>query len=158
MSIKSLGIVILAFAAQVGYASTVGSITIQGVVPQTLSIIVSGVSPYSALDLTTSQTDLMVALVSEQSNSKTGYTVTVSSLNGGKLMNSNSSSSYVTYTAKYGNGSSFNLSSTTTITNQSNPGIYNMTAPFKVTYTGQPATNMLEGTYSDTLTFTIAAK
>jgi hypothetical protein len=157
---KPVGLLTLigALVGQVGFAATTGNITVSGSVAQLLSIIVIGVSPYSALDLSSSQADLTVANIQERSNSRTGYTVTVSSANSGQLVNAYSGSTPVGFTAKYGSGSSFSLATPSTITDQATPGVYNVIKAFKISYTGAAPETMLEGTYTDTLTFTIAAK
>ena len=64
------------------FAATTGSLLLQGIVAQKVSIVVTPVAVASALDLSTTQSDLKVATVNEQSNSKTGYKVTITSENG----------------------------------------------------------------------------
>lgn len=137
-------------------AATTGNVILSGAVPQKISIDVAGVSPYSNLDLSATQTDLPIANITEHSNSKTGYTVSVSSLHTGYLVNAVSGS--VAYTAKYNGGSTLDLSTSQQITNQGTPGVYNAAKSFTISYTGAAPETMVEGTYSDTLTFTIAAK
>lgn len=150
--------IVLGFSVGTARSATTGTITIQGSVPQVLAISVAGVGSYNALDLSSTQTDLTVANVTELSNSRTGYTVTVSSANGGNLVHSTSPTVTLGYTAKYGSSATLNLGSVATVTDQATPGVHLTTKAFKVSYTGAAAQSMLEGTYSDTLTFTIAAK
>ncbi len=138
------------------HAATTGSITISGTVAQQTSIDVNPLTGYNALDLGTSQTDLAVAEVVEKNNTNLGYKVTLTSQNAGKLKNG--TLGQVSYTAKYGS-SSVNLSTTpqqiTSGAVASSP--VNVTKQFKVSYSGVDTSTMMQGTYSDTLTFTISS-
>ncbi|MDO9183678.1 MAG: fimbrial protein [Bacteriovorax sp.] len=138
------------------YAATTGTLLLRGVVAQKVSLVVTPQSIASTLDLSTSQTDLVVASVNEQSNSKTGYKVTISSANSSKLKRTDGAD-VLTYTLKY-NGSAVALSSSTgtTITNSS-PSSVNVNKSVSISYTGVAAEAMVEGTYADTITFSIAA-
>jgi hypothetical protein len=149
-------IICLMFLSSTAMAATTGAITLSGVIPKIVSIVVSPVSGYSALDLTTTTNNLTVANVQELSNVQTGYTVTLSSVNSGLLKNGSVQS--VGYTAKY-NGVACSLTTQpVTITSTSSAtGVINVTKPFTVSYTGTPAASLVDGTYSDTLTFTISA-
>ncbi len=98
----------------------------------------------------------MVGAIQEVSNSVTGYKILLSSANAGKL-NHASTSDFVSYTARY-NGNAVTLSTTPqSIFNQAAAGAYNVSKNFDISYTGQTAANLVEGNYSDTLTFTIQA-
>lgn len=151
-----LGIIIFSLASQ---AATTGQLLLQGVVPAVLAISVSPQPIATALDLTTTQTDLFVGSVTEQSNSNTGYKITVSSLNDGSLLRSGGAETF-NYTFKY-DGQSINLvgSSNTPVTakNQGTGGSYNTSSDVTVSYTGVAAASMVAGTYQDTLTLEISA-
>jgi len=138
------------------FAATTASITLSGTVPQVISVVVAPQTGYNNLDLTTTTNNLVVANIIEQSNVTTGYSVTVSSTNSGQLKNG--TVGQVTYTAKY-NNVSFNLTSTpvtiTNVTSQTTPA--NPTKPLSISYTGVAASSLMNGSYSDTLTFTITA-
>ena len=146
----------IATAASTAFAALTGSITVSGSVPAATAVVVTGVAGYNALDLTTSATDLSVASVREINNTTGGYTVTAASSNSGQLKNGSLGS--VAYTAKY-NGTSFSLSSTpvTVTTGAASNTVVNVVKSLQISYTGQSAQNLMAGTYSDTLTFTIAA-
>lgn len=148
----SLTALIMAVGA---YGATTGSITISGSVPGATAIVVNSVAGYNNLDLTASPVDLSVASVREINNTANGYTVTLASTNAGQLKNGTSG---LAYTAKY-NNVSVTLSATPTLITNSPPStsIVNVVKPFAVSYTGAAAETMAAGTYSDTLTFTIAA-
>ncbi len=138
------------------YGATTGNITLNGIVPAVVSITVTGVGSFNALTLATTQTDLTVANVIEQSNDSLGYKVTVSSANTGTLKNGAVGS--IAYTAKY-NGTSFVLSPTAVqVTNQAAQAVVvNATKALAISYTGVPNVSVMSGAYSDTLTFTITA-
>lgn len=137
-------------------AALTGNITIQGSVSAATSIIVSSVAGYNSLNLHANQTNLSVANVTEQNNTTAGYTVTLSSANAGKLKNG--SLGEINYTARY-NGTSVALTvSPVTITTQgAQTSVVNSVKGFDISYTGVAAENLMVGTYSDQLTFTIAA-
>lgn len=137
-------------------AATSGIITLQGVVPKVVAVTVTGVPPFNALDLTTTQTNLPVANINEQSNDTNGYTVTAASANDGQLKNGAVGS--IAYTARY-NAVSFALTVTpvTITTVAGSVAVVNVTKSLTISYTGTPSASNMSGTYSDTLTFTIAA-
>ncbi len=152
-----LSIAVAALAiTSASWAASTGSITISGVVPQHTDIIVTPVAGYNALDLATTATDLSVANVTEKNNTALGYKVTLSSANAGALKNGTAGS--IAYTAKY-NSTSVTLSATPTniTTSPAASSVVNVTKAFKISYTGVDTTTMMQGTYSDTLTFTIAS-
>ena len=63
----------------------------------------------------------------------------------------------LTYTLKYDNAS---VTLSTTAQNAKSvtaAGVHNDSSEVSISYTGKNAEDMVEGTYSDTLTFTIAA-
>lgn len=138
-------------------AATQGSVILQGTVAKVVSLSVTGIGTYNALDLSATATDLDVATIDEASNDPSGYTVTLASSNSGALKNGNIGS--VNYTAKYA-GTSVTLSSTAqTITNAgTTTSTVSASKTLSVSYSGQALSNLMAGTYSDTLTFTIAAK
>lgn len=146
----------LSLFAITGFSATSGNITISGNVAAATAIVVTSVAGYNALDLSTTAADLAVANVREINNTLNGYTVTLASANSGSLKNGTLGS--VSYTAKY-NGVAATLSSTpvTVTTSPASNSVVNVLKGFAISYTGQPAQDLMVGTYSDTLTFTIAA-
>ena len=144
------------FITNLGFAATTGTLLLQGSIPTSTNITVTGVSPFNNLNLTTTQSDLLVANVQEQNNTALGYKVTIASANTGKLKNGSVGS--INYTAKY-NGTAFTLSTTpVTVTNvTSQTTVTNITKPLTISYTGVTPASMMAGTYSDTLTLAIAA-
>ena len=149
------GLLVLASGGS-AFAATTGSIAISGIVPAATGIVVSTVSGYNSLNLSVTAVDQAVANVQEMNNTVNGYTVTLSSQNGGALKNGTLGS--LAYTAKY-NAAAVTLSTTAVAitTSGAATAVVNVTKPFKISYTGVTAADMMQGTYSDTLTFTVTA-
>lgn len=138
------------------FAATQGTLQLQGTIGQVLSLSVQAVSSVNtSLDLTTTQTDLKVADVTEQSNSNTGYKILAKTTNGGLLKNG--SLDQVSYSMKY-DGVAVTLAQTdTAVKSISTGGVYSASSDVEISYTGQSAASLTQGTYSDTVTFTIQA-
>lgn len=169
MSIRTMTIVaalaLIWIAAAPVVAQETGSLTLQGTVPEILEITVTGTGNYNSLDLTTDANSLVVATVNERTNSKTGYTVTVKSLNaegagsnqaffaGNDPVNTDT----LNYGISYG-GSAVTLdgSGLATVTDSAGktPGT-GQNNDVAITYTGA---FLNADTYTDTLVFTIATK
>ena len=137
------------------YGATVGSVVLSGAVPKVVSVTVTGQGVYNNLDLTTTQVNLLVANVQEQSNDSLGYKVSVASLNAGQLKNGTSG---LVYTAKY-NGTGFTLTTpgVQVTTQGAQTAVVSVVRPLTISYTGVPYVSMLSGVYTDTLTVTIIA-
>lgn len=144
------------FAPQAVLAATSGTVTLSGSVPAATAIVVTGVSGYNSLDLSTTASDLAVASIREINNTANGYRVTVASTTGGALKNGTLGS--IPYTAKYG-GSTVTLSTTpAVVTNTgSTTSVVNVVKSLQVSYSGTDLSTLMQGSYSDTLTFTISA-
>ncbi len=138
-------------------AATTGTLALQGSIAQVLSLTITPVSGVNNnLDLSTNKINLVVGAVQEVSNSATGYKILLTSANAGKIKHT-TNAAFVNYTARY-NGSAVTLSTTAqTIFNQGTVAAYNVSKNFDISYTGVAAATMVEGTYTDTLTFTIQA-
>lgn len=151
-----LALAVLVSFSTVSMAATSGTLLLQGVVAKKIAIVVTSQAVASALDLETSQADLKVASVNEQSNSKTGYKVTITSANLGKLKRTDGAEVF-SYSLKYG-GSAVGLSTSAgaVFTNSAAASV-NTSKDLAITYTGVAAETMVEGTYADTLTLNIAA-
>ena len=138
------------------YAATTGTLLLQGTVAEELAIVVTAETGHDSLDLSASPTDQKVASVNEVSNSNTGYTISMKSTNGGLLKNG--SLDQLAYQLSYGAGSMVSpTTSDQVVKTQSTVGVYNVDSDVDISYTGKPAAQMVEGTYSDTVTFTISA-
>lgn len=161
---KSLITLLITLGAFALNASTTGNLTLIGVVNGVLDITVTEEASASSLDLVTSQSDLKVATVNEKSNKSSGYTVTLESANAKSasssnptLNNNSGNGDSLTYSLKYdGSGVSFTngvATITDTINTTSSSGV---NKDLLISYIGD--NSLSEGTYEDTLTFTIAAK
>jgi len=142
-----------------GFTATTGTLQLQGIVPAVLALTVTSEPSATSLDLSTTQTDLKVATITEESNSASGYKITVSSANDGDFKR-NSGAETFTYSLKYGS-TTLNLvgSSVTPVTakTQSTSGVYNVNTDIDISYTGVSLTTLVAGTYQDILTFEISA-
>lgn len=152
---KFFALALITTMTTTAFAATTGTLLLKGIVPRLVNITVTAETIAANLPLETTQSNTKVATVNEQSNSNTGYKVTISSANAGKLVHQSVSSSSVAYTARY-NNSAVNLASAQTITYSSSASV-NANRNFDISYTGVPHENLIEGNYQDTLTFTIAA-
>ena len=137
------------------FAATSGDLILRGVVPELLSISVDAETIASSLPLDTTQSDTLVAQVNEKSNSNTGYNVSITSANLGNLIHESVTSSSIAYALKYdgstvdlANGDQFDFNSAASV---------DATKDVEISYTGVPHESLVEGAYSDTVTFTISA-
>lgn len=145
----------LAMSTSFVFAATSGNLLLQGTVPALLSIEVTAEALASSLPLDTTQTDSKVATVNEKSNSNTGYKVNISSANAGALVHESQASSFINYSLSYdgsavdlANGDEFVFSSAASV---------DVNKDIDISYTGVPHENLIEGDYTDTVTFTISA-
>lgn len=154
---KLIASILLFTLAAPSFSATTESVQLKTQVPRRVSISIAPVSVASALVLSTNQTNLKVAKMTAMSNSRTGFKVTFTSANLGKLKRV-SGEEVFPYSMKFGgrsvglttvSGTTFNINQTRPIT---------MSRNISVSYVGKPAESMVEGTYSDTITLTIAAR
>jgi hypothetical protein len=136
------------------FAGTTATLLLKGNIPQILDISVAAETVASNLPLTVTQTNTKVATVTESSNSNTGYKITISSANQGKLVRVSGSEQF-TYALAY-DGSTVALSSAQTLT-RSGASAVSVNKNVTVSYTGVQASSMVAGDYTDTVTFSIAA-
>lgn len=147
---------LLTLASTSSMAATTGTLLLKGVVAKKIAIVVTSEAVASALDLEVSQTaGLLVGTVNEQSNSKTGYKVSITSANSGKLKRTDGPEVF-SYDLTYG-GAVVGLASGGSVF--SNPAVaaVNVNKDLMITYTGVPAESMIQGAYTDTLTLNIAS-
>ena len=162
-----LALFLFGATAAVAQNSDSGTLTLEGTVPEILTINVSAESVASNLDLSTDQTDLLVATVTETSNVRAGYSVTVESANAASQSSTDpffastsaGNSDTLSYTLKYdGSTVSFSGGSAATVTNASDKtAAGGSTNEVRISYTGTTQ-NLYADSYQDTLTFTITAK
>nr|BDT29783.1 fimbrial protein [Bacteriovorax sp. HI3] len=140
------------------FSAVTGSSLLQGKVSSRVSIEVFPEMIAGALDLSTTQTDLKVASYREKSNAiLSGYRVRISSANLGKLKRIDGAEVFP-YSLKY-DGTTLNLS-TSSGTTYERWHIFpvSLLRNLTISYTGKPLEQMVTGTYTDTITFEIAAR
>ncbi len=152
---KKILIGTLLLTTATGFAATTGNLLLKGTVPALLSITVTAEPLASTLPLNTTQTDSKVATVNEKSNSNTGYKVNISSTNAGNLVHDTVSSSFINYSLTY-DGNAVNLSTGDEFSFSSASSV-DTNKDIDISYTGVPHANLVEGDYTDTVTFTISA-
>ncbi len=153
---KFITLAVLASLSFSAFSATSDDLKLKGKVPKKLSILVTPETVALNLDLEASPTALLVASVNEKSNSNTGYKITADSLNNGALVNQQDTTQSVTYSMTY-DGAAVDLSSTDEVKNVSASGVHDNDSDVKIAYTGAPHESRVEGSYTDTVTFTISA-
>lgn len=132
-------------------AATTGTLNLRGSITQNISIVVVQNAAAQSLNLDIAETDIIVGSVNQISNSNTGYKISLSSANNGKLK---FNSYLASYTLKLGNNVVALSSAPVVVKTVSGAGVYNVTEDLKVSHAVQVN---VAGYYTDTLTFTIAA-
>lgn len=154
-------LILVSFSA---FSATNGSLTLTGTVNGILDIQVSAATIASNLDLTASQNDLVVATVVEKSNKADGYTVELESANAtaaassvAALEGTGTNTDSLDYSLSY-DGNTVNLVNGSAVVTDSNTatGAAGVSKTLAITYAGDAG--LTEGSYTDTLTLTIAAK
>lgn len=135
-------------------AATSGTLDMTGTVDKILNVSITPATLAAALPLQTSQTSALIGTVLEESNSDTGYTISISSANTAKLKRVGGTETFG-YSLTY-NGAALDFALPISISNAA--GVVSTSKELRVSYTGVPLKNLLSGSYKDTLTFTIAAK
>ena len=150
---KSLLLAVLTLASFNSFAALFDTLLLQGTVNESTNIVVTPVTIASTLNLTASQTNLVVASVSEKSNSHTGYNVNISSAHAGNLLHEDAVEVFP-YTLKY-NGASINLAAPVDVPYEPSHG--HSDRAVTISYVGVPEEDMVAGIYADIITFTISA-
>jgi hypothetical protein len=140
------------------WAASSGTLTLSGTVGLVNDLVVTpNGTNNTTLNITGGETGKNVAAVAETSNNGLGYKITVSSVNGGELRLATDAAKKTTYQISYDGGSYF----TPTIAGiaaknvTSLAGLTTNTSQVLVNVVAYPAA--LVGSYSDTVTFSIAA-
>lgn len=138
------------------FAATTDTLFLKGVVPAILSIDVTPTTLATTLPLETSQVNGHVADVVANWNTLNGARITITSANGGQLQHTSVPSSSVPYTLQ-GPGTGAISVATPVVYDVALVGPQGVSAPLGINYTGVPLASLVEGDYTDTLTFTISA-
>lgn len=161
-----VGIGVLA-SAPLSQAATTAGLTLTGAVQSILAVTVTPTASASGLDLTALVSQLKIATVKAESNSVSGYVVSVSSANqtGGNCPTTTGACFYspVSASAKLGFtvvrdsvGVSFTGANGTFINKTSRSIVGGDNYDAKISYDGSSANLPQATNYSETLTFTIA--
>ena len=146
---KKLHIILASMLTLPVYSQTMGTLLLKGEIPSIMSVVIVPETVSSNLPLTQSQTDLKIATINERSNDRDGYSISITSENLGKLMNTYGENLH--YTMKY-NGDNVNLAN-----GQSFSYVFTNASmksrDLSVSYTADG--NLSAGLYTDTITVTI---
>lgn len=160
---KLLGLALSLLLANTGFSAVIGEVKLSGNIEQEVSIVVTATSAANSLDLTNDQSNLKVADVTENSNSKSGYKVTLSSANGGFLKNTDvnaTANNTIAYTVTYGtmlSGASLDTDKVGSEIDSASAVVANDN-DLAISYLGVTPSQLLSGDYTDTITLTISAK
>ncbi|MEA1651479.1 hypothetical protein UAJ10_21000 [Nitrospirillum sp. BR 11164] len=130
-------------------ADTSGSIKLSGTVAQTCTVAVTDAQ--TQLNILAGSNNVTVGSVVETCNDGAGYTITVASTNGGSLRGTSPTVPPVSYTTIYDG-----QSGTGTVNVTRSSAQFGKTATVAVTVPANA--QAIAGSYSDTLTITIAGK
>ena len=137
----------------VGSANT-AKLDLLGVVASNCTIAITPTAKASSLDLQRGETDTVVGTVTENCSSTRGYTVSITSQNGGQLRSGGATAPLVNYSARYDNATgSLAASGLDTRRNQAS---FNYQRSLLVSLPANP--QVIAGSYSDSVTFVIAAR
>lgn len=139
--------------AGAGSANTT-KLDLVGLVPSNCTIAVSATAKASSLDLKGGETDVVVGTVTENCSSNKGYTVSVTSQNGGQLRSGGASAPFVNYSARYDDATGSLAASG--LDTKRNQAAFNRQRSLLVSLPANP--QAIAGSYSDSVTFVIAAK
>lgn len=145
-------ITLMSFSA---VSASTANLVLKGTVPAIYDLKLVSETISSTLRLDQTQNDLKVATVTETSNAKNGYKVSISSDNKGQLVRVGGSEKFG-YQLKYDN-QQITLSGNAVEVRNSNPELTGRIRPVTISYTGVPSAQMISGEYTDNVVFTIAA-
>ena len=135
--------------------SSTGSLSLSGTVAPVTTITVTPDANATALPVGSATTNLKIATVVELSNSKAGYSVTLSSANGATLKEA-AGTDTLAYSLTYGsNPVSFTSGSATLTTSTTRSAT--AAGSSNILYISFPATFLNADSYTDSLTFTITS-
>ena len=139
----------------VGIANTnTTKLDLVGLVPSNCTIAITPTAKASSLDLQRGETDAVVGTVTENCSSTLGYTVSITSQNGGQLRSGGATAPLVNYSARYDDATGSLAASG--LDTRRNRASFNYQRSLFVSL---PANSqVIAGSYSDSVTFVIAAR
>ena len=145
------------FLVTSAFGATTGTLSLSGTVASVNEIVVHPNANAVNLNITGGETGTLVSTVDETSNNINGYTITMFSLNSGKLQLS--PTKYTNYTISYDGGSFIappaSSAPVTVKTVSSLTGLTTDTSNVNINVSAYPTA--LSGGYTDTITFSIVA-
>lgn len=142
----------------------VGAIRLSGTVEKNVSIAVNGLNNYDSLDLTIDVSDLAVVAVTETSNVREGYTVSLNSANAAAGSTENAffvgmdGGEQLSYNITYDGVPVTFIAGTAEVTNSNaKTGLNGQGRVLAISYNAAEA-HLGNDSYTDDLTFTITAK
>jgi len=138
------------------WAATTDTLLLKGTVPAVVDIDVVPTTLATTLPLDTTQVNGHVADVVTKWNTLNGARIVVSSANGGQLRHASVTTSVINYTLQAPGVPAFSLASPQTFDDPVS-GPQNIIQALGINYTGVPYDLLVEGDYTDTVTFTISA-
>lgn len=145
----------LLFTTQ-AFAATSGTLLLKGAVPAVLELIVTPTPLATTLPLNTTQNQAHVADLTVRWNTVAGARISVSSANAGQLRHTTVTSSVIAYTLHSPDVGTFSVATPQSY-DAAVAGPQDITRAININYTGVPYDQLVEGDYTDTLTFTISA-
>lgn len=136
------------------FGATSATLNLKGTILPVLDISIEAETLATSLPLDQAVNNQKVGKVVEKSNSGSGYKVSASSQNGGKLVRSGDSSSFINYQLSYNNGNIPLNTNPSQIATNSQRGQFDR--DLKISYS-KPSDYMASGEYADVVTFTISA-
>ncbi len=149
LALTTLAIVSSAIAAP-GPSAT---LELKGSIDKKVSIDLIDDTGADSLDLVAGAAAVKIATLTERSTSKDGYTVSISSANGGELLNGSES---ITYSITYG-GEAVDLDAGSDLPRTTRALGAGVDKDVEITFAAQDEEATVSGDYTDTITFSIAA-
>lgn len=145
---------IIGFAA---HAATTGTISLSGSIGSVNDISITQYDIATSLDIAQGESAALVATVTESSNSPTGYTIFMNSVNNSNLVNTSDSTQNTAYLVSYDGGTPVSLGTTDMAVKTIGPltSLFTDQSDVFLTVTGNPAA--ASGEYTDVITVSIAA-
>jgi len=153
-----LVLLFLVMTVSVFAATDNADLDLTGFIGEVVDVTITPEAVASSIDLTVDHTNLLVATANEFCNVAAGYTVSLEALNG-EFVNTTDGSQTLDYLISYGALSDTNLAAATAVTGTdtvSNTPAAGVDVPVHLTHTA--ATTQTDGTYTETITFTITNK
>ncbi len=152
LSLAALSIA-AAFAAPAQAAGESGKIELQGRVGENCTVAVTQLPKATALNIVAGEKEAQVANVVESCNIGVGYKVSLTSANAGKLLNPLTGAQPVGFDVAYDNATGAIMKELVALRDGAQ---FDKQVPVMVSFPANP--QAIAGTYSDTVTVTIAAK